>query len=84
MGQGFTSESVDLYTFESAGPRQLASIPKTLGDDNGLTIGQRANVTVGSLPGKTFVATLRELSPAADPQSRSFRAKFTIANPSPE
>ena len=40
MGQGFTSESVDLYTFESAGPRQLASIPKTLGDDNGLTIGQ--------------------------------------------
>ncbi len=51
---------------------------------NGLTIGQRANVTVGSLPGKTFVATLRELSPAADPQSRSFRAKFTIANPSPE
>lgn len=50
----------------------------------GLTLGQPATVTVGSLPGKTFAATLRELSPAADPKSRTFRAKLTIENPPPE
>lgn len=50
----------------------------------GLTIGQRASVTLTPLPGQTFTAVLRELAPAADPQSRTYRAKLTLASPSPE
>ena len=38
---------------------------------------ERANVTLAALPGKAFTARVRELSPAADPQSRTYRAKLT-------
>ncbi|WP_419144774.1 efflux RND transporter periplasmic adaptor subunit [Achromobacter deleyi] len=50
----------------------------------GLEIGQRASVTLGPLPGQTFAAVLREIAPAADPQSRTYRAKLTLESPSPE
>ena len=50
----------------------------------GLAIGQRATVTLGPLPGQTFTAVLREIAPAADPQSRTYRAKLTLESPSPE
>ncbi|MEN4917786.1 efflux RND transporter periplasmic adaptor subunit [Achromobacter spanius] len=50
----------------------------------GLAIGQRATVTLGPLPGQTFAAVLREIAPAADPQSRTYRAKLTLESPSPE
>ncbi|WP_371321304.1 efflux RND transporter periplasmic adaptor subunit [Achromobacter seleniivolatilans] len=50
----------------------------------GLAVGQRASVTLGPLPGQTFTAILREIAPAADPQSRTYRAKLTLESPSPE
>ncbi len=50
----------------------------------GLAIGQRATVTLAPLTGKTFSAVLREIAPAADPQSRTYRAKLTLESPSPE
>jgi len=50
----------------------------------GLTIGQRASVTLGPLPGQAYSAVLREISPAADPRSRTYRAKLTLEAPSPE
>ncbi|WP_175123033.1 MULTISPECIES: efflux RND transporter periplasmic adaptor subunit [Achromobacter] len=50
----------------------------------GLAIGQRASVTLGPLPGQTFTAVLREIAPAADPQSRTYRAKLTLESPSPD
>jgi len=50
----------------------------------GLAVGQRANVTLGPLPGKTFAAVLREIAPAADPQSRTYRVKLTLESPSPD
>ncbi|SEI82054.1 efflux RND transporter periplasmic adaptor subunit [Achromobacter sp. NFACC18-2] len=49
-----------------------------------LAIGQRAAVTLGPLPGQTFTAVLREIAPAADPQSRTYRAKLTLESPTPE
>ena len=49
-----------------------------------LAVGQRASVTLGPLPGKTFTATLREIAPAADPQSRTYRVKLTLDSPSPD
>jgi len=50
----------------------------------GLAVGQRASVTLGPLRGKTFTAVLREIAPAADPQSRTYRVKLTLESPSPD
>ncbi|OAJ55208.1 efflux RND transporter periplasmic adaptor subunit [Paraburkholderia ginsengiterrae] len=49
-----------------------------------LSVGQTANVTLAALPGRKFTARVRELSPAADPQSRTYRAKLTLDNPGPD
>jgi RND family efflux transporter MFP subunit len=54
---------------------------RTLG---ALTVGSKARVSLSALPGKTFEANVREVSPAADPQSRTWRVKLTLAAPSPE
>lgn len=51
---------------------------------NSLTVGSKARVTLPALPGKTFDARVREVSPAADPQSRTWRVKLTLAAPGPE
>ncbi|MGY6270167.1 efflux RND transporter periplasmic adaptor subunit [Achromobacter denitrificans] len=50
----------------------------------GLSIGQRASVALGPLPGRTYGAVLREISPAADPRSRTYRAKLTLEAPTPD
>jgi RND family efflux transporter MFP subunit len=39
-----------------------------------------ARVSLWSDPNKTYVAKLRELAPAADPATRTYLAKFSIAN----
>lgn len=49
-----------------------------------LSVGQSANVTLAALPGRKFTARVRELSPAADPQSRTYRARLTLDNPGPD
>lgn len=49
-----------------------------------LSIGQTAKVTLAALPGRSFTARVRELSPAADPQSRTYRARLTLENPGPD
>jgi multidrug efflux system membrane fusion protein len=49
-----------------------------------LRIGQNANIALAALPGRTFTARVRELSPAADPQSRTWRAKLTLEQPGPD
>jgi len=46
-----------------------------------LAVGQTARVTLAALPGRSFTARVRELSPAADPQSRTYRARLTLENP---
>jgi multidrug efflux system membrane fusion protein len=47
-------------------------------------IGQTAKVTLAALPGRQFTARVRELSPAADPQSRTYRARLTLEHPGPD
>ncbi|ASL41837.1 Toluene efflux pump periplasmic linker protein TtgD [Burkholderia sp. AD24] len=49
-----------------------------------LSVGKTASVTLAALPGRKFSARVRELSPAADPQSRTYRAKLTLENPGPD
>lgn len=51
---------------------------------NSLTVGAQARVTLPALPGKTLEARVREVSPAADPESRTWRVKLTLSAPSPE
>ncbi|WP_353189657.1 efflux RND transporter periplasmic adaptor subunit [Pandoraea pnomenusa] len=47
-------------------------------------IGQTASVTLPALAGKTWQARVREISPAADPQSRTYRARLTLLSPGPD
>jgi multidrug efflux system membrane fusion protein len=43
-----------------------------------VSVGQTATVTLPAMPGKTFVAHVRDLSPAADPQARTYRVKLAL------
>jgi membrane fusion protein, multidrug efflux system len=51
------------------------------GDLGRIAIGQGASVTFAALPGRRFEARVREVSPAADPQSRTYRVKLTLEEP---
>jgi multidrug efflux system membrane fusion protein len=46
-----------------------------------IAIGQSAQVTLSALPGRRFEARVREVAPAADPQSRTYRVKLTLMAP---
>jgi len=48
-----------------------------------IAVGQSAAVTLTALPAERLQAKVREISPAADPQSRSYRVKLTLQHPSP-
>ncbi|GLU34590.1 efflux RND transporter periplasmic adaptor subunit [Trinickia caryophylli] len=49
-----------------------------------LGAGRTATVTLPALPGKSFAARVREVAPAADPQSRTYRVKLTMQAPGPD
>ena len=48
-----------------------------------ISIGQLASVAFPALPGRSFEARVREIAPLADPQSRTYRVKLTLAQPDP-
>ena len=49
-----------------------------------LTIGQSADAAFTALPGRHFTARIREIAPDADPQSRTYRIKLTLADAAPD
>lgn len=49
-----------------------------------LRVGQTATVSLSAVPGKTWQARVREVSPAADPMSRTYRAKLSLLSPGPD
>lgn len=49
-----------------------------------LAVGAVAHVSLPALPGQPFIARVREISPAADPQSRTYRVKLTLVAPDPQ
>jgi membrane fusion protein, multidrug efflux system len=51
-------------------------------DVGGVSVGQAASVIFPALPGQRFEARVREVSPSADPQSRTYRVKLTLDEPS--
>ena len=56
----------------------VASIPEFLIDR---VKTATATVSLWSEPGKSYAAKLRELSPSADPNTRTYLARFTIIDP---
>ena len=52
-------------------------------DVGAIAVGQGATVTLSALSADRLEAKVREISPAADPQSRSYRVKLTLPHPGP-
>lgn len=48
-----------------------------------IAAGQSAEVTLSALPAEHLQAKVREIAPAADPQTRSYRVKLTLLHPGP-
>jgi RND family efflux transporter MFP subunit len=72
-----------IYTLAWSGEIDVVSdVPETaLGS---LAVGRKASVTLSALAGKQFAARVREVSPAADAQSRTYRIRLTLEAPTPE
>jgi membrane fusion protein, multidrug efflux system len=82
-----TSENADTGQYVSAGQAVYGlawsgdidvNLDAAAGDVGRMTIGQPADVTFSALPGRRFAARVREVAPAADPQSRTYRVKLTL------
>ncbi|OWJ96635.1 efflux transporter periplasmic adaptor subunit [Pseudomonas sp. A46] len=66
-----------LFTLAADGEREvLISLPEHAMDR--FKVGQDVAVELWSLPGQRFPARIRELAPAADPQSRTFAARVAF------
>ena len=85
-----TSENADTGQVVSAGQAIYglawtgdvdANLDAAAGDLSRIAVGQTAQVTFPALPGHVFEARVRELAPAADPQSRTYRVKLTLTQP---
>jgi len=44
----------------------------------GVSIGQAATVSLPAMPGRNYLAHVRDISPAADPQARTYRVKLAL------
>ena len=85
-----TSENADTGQVVSAGQAIYGlawsgdidvNLDAAAGDLGRIAVGQTAHVIFPALPGHAFEARVRELSPAADPQSRTYRVKLTLTQP---
>jgi RND family efflux transporter MFP subunit len=54
-------------------------VPET--DVHLVTIGQKAAITVPALPGRLFEGTVRIINVSADPNTRTYMTRITLANP---
>jgi membrane fusion protein, multidrug efflux system len=87
-----THEDVDTGQVVSAGQAvyQLAwsgdvdlVMDAAASDANQMAVGQAARVVLPSVSAQPLDAHVREIAPAADPQSRTFRIKLTLDDPTP-
>jgi membrane fusion protein, multidrug efflux system len=83
-----TSENADTGQYVAAGQAVYGlawsgdidvNLDAAAADLGKISIGQAADVTFSALPGLSFAARVREVAPAADPQSRTYRVKLTLA-----
>jgi RND family efflux transporter MFP subunit len=54
-------------------------IPET--DIHLVRLGQKTDITVPAQPGKSFQGTVRVINVSADPNTRTYMARITVANP---
>jgi multidrug efflux pump subunit AcrA (membrane-fusion protein) len=54
-------------------------VPET--DVHLVKIGQKADITVPALPGKSFQGTVRVINVSADPGTRTYMTRISVANP---
>ncbi len=54
-------------------------VPET--DVHLVKIGQKADISVPALPGKTFQGTVRVINVSADPSTRTYMTRISVANP---
>jgi len=54
-------------------------VPET--DIHMVRIGEKADITVPALPGKSFQGTVRVINVSADPSTRTFMTRISVANP---
>jgi len=54
-------------------------VPET--DVHLIRIGQKVDITVPALPGKSFQGTVRVINVSADPSTRTYMTRITVANP---
>jgi RND family efflux transporter MFP subunit len=87
-----TSENADTGQVVSAGQAVYGlawsgdidvTLDAAASDLGRIAVGQAASVTFPALPGRRFDARVREITPAADPQSRTYRVKLTLTQPGP-
>jgi multidrug efflux system membrane fusion protein len=85
-----TSENADTGQVVSAGQAVYGlawsgdidvTLDAAASDLGRIAVGQTASVTFPALPGRRFEARVREITPAADPQSRTYRVKLTLTQP---
>ena len=68
-----------IFTLAADGAREIAfSLPE---GGRGVELGQLVRVTLWSQPDRSWPGRIRELSPAADPASRTFAARATVEAP---
>ena len=85
-----TSENADTGQVVSAGQAIYGlawsgdtdvTLDASASDLGRIAVGQSATVTFPALPSQHFDARVREITPAADPQSRTYRVKLTLLHP---
>lgn len=54
-------------------------VPET--DVHLVRIGQKADISVPALPGKTYQGTVRVINVSADPSTRTYMTRISVANP---
>jgi multidrug efflux system membrane fusion protein len=66
-----------VFGFAWSGERDVFfSVPE--GQLAGVSVGQPASVSLVALPGKSYSGRVRDISPAADPQARTYRVKLAL------
>jgi multidrug efflux system membrane fusion protein len=66
-----------VFGFAWSGERDVFfSVPE--GQLAGVSVGQAATVSLVAMPGKSYGGRVRDISPAADPQARTYRVKLAL------
>jgi membrane fusion protein, multidrug efflux system len=66
-----------VFGFAWSGERDVFfSVPE--GQLAGVAVGQSASVSVLAMPGNRYTGRVRDISPAADPQARTYRVKLAL------